>query len=177
MKHMSETLKKQAMARAICENNSREIWQEVKKMRKNKCEILYCIDNAIREHNIASLFANRYEELYNSVRYDEQSFSSIVSENIDDIMSQCIISDVDSDCDIIHTHSTTVQQIKRAISKLKPGKSDSIEPLSSDNFKNGTHMLNVYISLYLLACLPTVCHQSVFYYQLLFQFPKIKEAI
>ena len=28
-------------------------------------------------------------------------------------------------------------------SKLKLGKSDSIEQLSSDNFKNGTHLLNV----------------------------------
>ena len=65
-----------------------------------------------------------------------------------------IVSDVDSDCDIIHTHSITVQQIKCAISKLKPGKSDSIEQLSSDNFKNGIHMLNVYISL-LFTCMFT----------------------
>ena len=142
------------MARAISENNSRELWQEVKKIRKNKCEKSYCMDNAIGEHNIASLFAIKYEELYNSVRYDEQSFSSIISENTDDIKSQCIVSDVDSDCDIIHTHSITVQQIKCATSKLKPGKSDLIEQLSSDNFKNGTHMLNVYISL-LFTCMPT----------------------
>ena len=67
---------------------------------------------------MASLFANKYEELYNSVRYDEQSFSSIISENIDDITSQCIVLDVDSDCDIIHIHSITVQQIKCAISKM-----------------------------------------------------------
>ena len=68
--------------------------------------------------------------------------------------SQCIVSDVDSDCDIIHTHSITVQQIKCAISKMQSGKSYSIEQLSSDNFKNGTHMLNVYISL-LFTCMLT----------------------
>ena len=84
------------MAREISENNPRALWQEVKKIRKNKCEKSYCIANAIGKHNIASLFANKYEEVYNSVRYDEQSFSSIISENTDDIMSQCIISDVDS---------------------------------------------------------------------------------
>ena len=122
VKCMSETLKNQAMARAISENNLKELWQEVKKSRKNKCEKSYAIDNAIREHNIGSLFANKYEELYNSVRYDEQSFSSIISENIDDITEQCIMTDVDTDCDIIHTHSITEQQIK-----LKHGKSDSIE--------------------------------------------------
>ena len=105
---MSETLKKQAMARAISENNSRELWQEVKKMRKYKCKKSYCIEIAIGEHNIGSLFANKYEELYNSVRNDEQSFSSIISENTYDIKSQCIEPDVDSYCDIIHTHSITV---------------------------------------------------------------------
>ena len=46
---------------------------------------------------------------------------------MNDITSQCIVPDADPDCDIIHTHSKTVQQIKRAISKLKLGKSDSIE--------------------------------------------------
>ena len=58
VKRMSETLKKLAKARAISENNSRELGQEVKKMRKNTCEKSYCIDNAIGEHTIASLFAN-----------------------------------------------------------------------------------------------------------------------
>ena len=37
---------------------------------------------------------------------------------------------------------------------MQSGKSDSIEQLSSDNFKNGTHMLNVYISL-LFTCMLT----------------------
>ena len=55
---------------------------------------------------------------------------------------------------IINIHSITIQQIKCAISKLKLGKSDSIEQLSSDNFNNGTHMLNVYISL-LFTCMIT----------------------
>ena len=40
VKRMSETFKKQAMGRAISENNSRELQQEVKKMRKNKRENL-----------------------------------------------------------------------------------------------------------------------------------------
>ena len=140
VKRLSKTLKKKSNGHAISENNSRELWQEVNKMRKNKYDKFYCIDNAIGEHNIASLFANKYEELYTPVRYDEHSFSSIISETIDNIKSQCIVSDVDSDCDIIHTHSITVQQIKCAISKLQTGKSDLIKLLSSDNFKNGTHI-------------------------------------
>ena len=130
-----------------------------------------------QSHYCTELYTIKYEELYNSVRYGEQSFSSIISESTDDIKSQCIVSDVDSDCDIIHTHSITVQQIKCAISKMQSGKSDSIEQLSSDNFKNGTHMLNVYISLLFTCMLTHGITRQGFYYQLLFQFPKIKGAI
>ena len=46
----------------------------------------------------------------------------------------------------------TVQEIKSAIQKLKAGKSDSIDELSSDNFKNGTPTLHVYISM-LFSCM------------------------
>ena len=45
----------------------------------------------------------------------------LLVKNINNIKSQCIVFDVDSYCDIIHTHSITIQQIKCAISKLKLG--------------------------------------------------------
>ena len=40
-----------------------------------------------------------------------------------------------------HTHHITVEQVKYAILKLKPGKSDCIDGIVSDNFKNGTDLL------------------------------------
>ena len=101
----------------------------------------------------------------------------MISENTDDIKSQCIVSDVDSDCDIIDTHSITVKQIKCAISKLKPGKSDSIEQLSSDNFKNGTHLLNVYISRLFTCMLTHGMPPSGLLLLTIVLIPKIKGAI
>ena len=47
----------------------------------------------------------------------------------------------------IHTHSIYVELVSNAINHLKLDKNDCIDGLSSDNFKNGTHLLNVYISL------------------------------
>ena len=47
----------------------------------------------------------------------------------------------------IHTHDITVEHVTNAITHLKSEKNDNFECLSSDNFKNGTHVLNVYISL------------------------------
>ena len=54
-------------------------------MRKNTILNSNCIDNVVGDRNIANLFAKKYEQLYNSVKYDEQLLSAIISENIDDI--------------------------------------------------------------------------------------------
>ena len=47
----------------------------------------------------------------------------------------------------MHTHNITDKHFTNAITHLKSEKNDNFEGLSSDNFKNGTHLLNVYISL------------------------------
>ena len=46
----------------------------------------------------------------------------------------------------IHTHDVTVEHVTNAITHLKSEKNDNFEGLSSVNFKNGAHLLNVYIS-------------------------------
>ena len=47
----------------------------------------------------------------------------------------------------IHTYSIYVELVSNAISHLKLDKNYCVDGLSSNNFKNGTHLLNVYISL------------------------------
>ena len=42
-----------------------------------------------------------------------------------------------------HTHATTVEHVQYAISKVKSGKSDFVENLYSDNFKNEAERLTV----------------------------------
>ena len=46
-----------------------------------------------------------------------------------------------------HTHHITVEQVKYAIHKLKPGKSNCIDGIVSENFKNSTDLLFTLISL------------------------------
>ena len=46
---------------------------------------------------------------------------------------------------IVHTHYVTHDQVQCAINKIKLGKSDCIGGMISDNFKNGTIKLNIYI--------------------------------
>ena len=47
----------------------------------------------------------------------------------------------------LHTHDITVEHVTNAITHLMSEKNDNFESLSSDNFKNGTHYINVYLSL------------------------------
>ena len=47
----------------------------------------------------------------------------------------------------IHTHSIFVELVSNAINHLKLDKNDCVDGLSSNTLKNGTHLLNVFISL------------------------------
>ena len=47
----------------------------------------------------------------------------------------------------IHTHDITVEHVTYAIIHLKSENNDNFEGLTSDNFRNDSHLLNVYISL------------------------------
>ena len=51
---------------------------------------------------------------------------------------------------IVHTHCVTHDQVQCAINKIKPGKSDCIDGMLSDNLKNGTKKLNIHIHVSLL---------------------------
>ena len=74
--------------------------------------------------------------------------STLCDENVNDIHVHCIANPSKHK----HTHCTIVEQVKFAINKLKPGKSDSTDGLLSANFKNGTHLLYSYIAL-LFTCI------------------------
>ena len=52
---------------AISQNNSRLIWEEIKKGRNINPTYSNCVDEAIAADNFVSLFANKYNALYNSV--------------------------------------------------------------------------------------------------------------
>ena len=71
-----------------------------------------------------------------------------------DITMYCMNARTCNDSDnIVHTHYVTHDQVQCAINKIKPGKSDCIDGMLSDNFKNGTPRLNICISLLFTAML------------------------
>ena len=78
----------------------------------------------------------------------------IRNDNMTDVTMYCMNAHSCNDSDnIVHTHCVTHDQVRCAINKFKSGKSDCIDGMLSDNFKNGTLKLNICISLLFTAML------------------------
>ena len=104
------------------------------------------MDKKTRSANIDELFS---EKCFNSVNYEHDELAIISDVNITDVTKYCMnalnCNNNDSTC-IVHTHYVTHDQVQCAIN-IKLRKSDCIDGMFSDNFKNGTTKLIIYISL------------------------------
>ena len=54
----------------------RQFWLEVKKIENKNTLSSQCINNISGNENIANLFLNKYNQLYNSVHYDDTEMST-----------------------------------------------------------------------------------------------------
>ena len=139
--------------------------QAYKQFYTDKCHYMYMYFTMFLA-NITELFGYKYDELYNSVSYDTDEFLTLQKENDCNIELYCIDNVNHKSNNHIHTHDITVEHVTNAITHLKSEKNDNFEDLSSDNFKNGTHLLNVYISLlFSTISYHTVQRPLVCYYQ------------
>ena len=78
-------LRKNAMAKSISENNSRDLWKEVYKVR-SKCKTSsQCMDDVSGNESISELFAHKYNVLYNSVCSNTTQLNELLALNENDI--------------------------------------------------------------------------------------------
>ena len=103
------------------------------------------VDDCLTPESIAAHFADKYQDLYTSVTYDEKDMRDIVRD-LSKLVSQ---SGYDKNCVI------TCNEVAQAISKLKPNKSEGHHGLQSDHIKQGCRELSVHLSFMLTAIL---CH-------------------
>ena len=143
-----------AMAQSIANNNDRDLWKETSKIRNSKSTTSTCIDNKINDDDITKVFFDKYNILYNSVRYNDNSLNMLLADNLSDVKQHCMDCS-DDDYVYSHKHVITIENVQEAIHKLKSGKSDCVDSMMSDNVLHGTNRLFQYI-----ACLFTtvLCH-------------------
>ena len=122
-KRKEESLRRQKMTEALCEDNSRDFFREVKRM-KSRHQVAPSIDGVVSADGIAQLFADKYERLYNSVPSDANMIKKI-EDQIDNECEHC-----SEDDRVVTTH-----EVASAMAQLKANKSDGDVGLVS------THLL------------------------------------
>ena len=120
-------IKKSKILKA-CLGEGGNLFDEIKKIRKTKVVVATSIDG--EKDNIAEHFGNIYSTLYNSAK-DEEEMQRVKSK-VENAVNETSLDDVDK---------VTPEIVKKAVQKLKSGKSDPTFSFSSDCFKNGTENL------------------------------------
>ena len=124
------------MGDAIATNNDRALWDEVKKMTKSNNNLPNVIDGTTGIDEISNIFAEKYDTLYNSVSFSQQDLCALTR----DLASRI------TNAGTTNTHNISVQEVKKAIMKLKLGKKEECG-LFSNHFIYGSERLMIMITL------------------------------
>ena len=89
VKANSDALTSARMAHALQENKSRDLWKEVKKMKRSSKGLPSTIDGSCDEGSIADVFAQKYRTMYNGVSYDDRGLAAI-RETLDECINGCL---------------------------------------------------------------------------------------
>ena len=115
--------------------------------------------------DISEHFATKYNALYNSVSYSHNEMSEVV-DDIDKTCHEHRHETVEDDEMCTRTTQISVNNVNNAITKLKLGKSDGNNGLTTDHLKQGSHKLYVAISILFSMMLshgyvPIAMHHSI----------------
>ena len=128
------------LAESIAKDSQRDFWKEIKRITNSKKPTPTMVDGIQEDEKICDLFKNKFETLYQSVPYDQGNMYSIESE-INNRIKQ-----LNAKGDLKHDLINYLD-VKKAITKIKKGKSDGFEGLYSDSLINGPDSLYVIIAL------------------------------
>jgi hypothetical protein len=129
-------LRKEKFANLILSNRSRDFWSEIKKIRNTRGSTPCVIDGISSEKDISSLFAEKCDNLYNSVSFNVDEMGSLEN-SLNTSITNVSYKDV----------VISPAAVWEAICKLKLGKHDGYGGLLSDHFINAGFDLSVYINL------------------------------
>lgn len=149
VKRDEDKLVNERIADSILNNDTRNFWSEIKRIRSNKAGSSCIIDGLSESISIAKLFASQYRELYTSVPYDCDEMSRIQNE-----VEEVIVKNSDyMECKI------DFYDVKRAVSCLKSNKNDGGTGLKTDHFINAgndclTHVAMLFSSIIVHGAVP-----------------------
>lgn len=123
-------------AEALSKNSSRDLWTEVRRVRRNHSSVSSVVDGLSQAEDITEVFATKYQDLYTSVSYDSASMDTLRNE----VCARLAKNGYDQHC-VVSSSS-----VADAISRLKRGKGDGNTGLTTDHFMHACPELCVYVS-------------------------------
>ena len=103
-----------------------DFWSQVKKMKNSSPQYPSRVDAAENEAEIADVFKQKYDHLYNSVGYDPRT-----------LQNTCIhVNDLMRSHELSECHVITVDEVKTVVSQLKRNKHDGLAGISTDHLRN-----------------------------------------
>jgi len=136
-------LKAEKLATALKCQNKRNFWDEMRRISGKRCNMPNVDDDAQCDDKISRLFADNYNNLYNSVSYDVNDMQDLINELECSIENDC----GNNACTCTSSHVITCDDVTDAVLRLKPHKADGVEDASSDILINGCNELFVHLSL------------------------------
>ena len=132
-----ESIVANKMAQSLNSSCQRDFWSESKKINSISKPKPSNVDGALGDDNISSVFALKYEELYNNVSFDSDDMLDLENDQKNLIDQYCC----NDNCAC--NHSVNYADLGEAMKFLKSGKSDV--DLSTDHLINAPAELNVHL--------------------------------
>ena len=126
------------VSQALLANKSSDFWKEIRKVKGNGDSLPSVIDNMSNDEDISDLFAKKYDQLYNSVSFDQNNMS-ILKDKIDELIDETPNA---------YPH-VSVDGVVRGIAQTKRNKKDSKSRpiLYTYHFINSNLQLRVFLSM------------------------------
>lgn len=137
LKREHDKIRMEKMAESLVNNNHRNMWKEVRKIKGKNNYLSSCIDDCMSDDGICNLFASKYGNIYNSVPYDTVEMSELKND-----INQMLYNDEFCTEYVINTND-----VIKAVKNVKHGKDDGTEGLYSDHIIHGCHRLFTLLSL------------------------------
>jgi Reverse transcriptase (RNA-dependent DNA polymerase)/Endonuclease/Exonuclease/phosphatase family len=125
VKKNEQKIVRQRFAEAVLNNRDRDLWSEVKRINGNRAAPASTIDGHSSPDCISRIFADKYQQLYNSVPYSTQEMIDIRN----------LIEERISSADYSEDYRVTSSEVTTAITRLKPNKNDGGRGLSTNHLK------------------------------------------
>ena len=163
VKKEANLLKNEKLAENMCNKNIKEYWKEIKRIKGKGKSCSASIDNYSNDEDIANVFAEKYECLFNSVSYDKDTMNNLLS-RINDTISG-------TPADTISCRITP-NNVKTALKKLNHYKSDGSTGMMSDHLIYGGENLYKHLAHLMSAMLRHGVSADKLVYSIMIPIPK-----